>query len=263
MIGAVAAFSETGPRHGNEDGYAFWWAGDTCFAVVADGLGGMGGGAHASSHVVDFVRARARHAGISATSLAAVVQASHGSLQVLQRCRAEDRWMATTLTVIGLRGERLVAAHCGDTRLYRVGDAGVTQLSEDHTEAQRLFKEGRLAQDQIADYPRRHILESAVGIEGRPVIQEISGSVSAGDWLVLASDGAHGLLEPSDLAEVAAESNTPRQFSAACRAIIEARGPRDNYTMLVMRVGGNNLHDMLRRALPWSRSGGNVPYCTR
>ena len=249
MIGDAAAFSKIGARQANEDSYATWWAGDTFFAAVADGLGGMGGGAHASSYVVDFMMTHASRADISAAELVEVVRESHRGLQALQKQSVEDRSMATTLTVMGVRGDEVVAAHCGDSRLYVVGRDGGKQLTEDHSEAQRLFNEGRLSVVGLSNYPRKYILESAIGIPGQPVVQEIRRGVSAGDWLVLATDGAYGALEPYDLADIAKDSRKPRQFSAACLALIEARNPRDNYTMVVARAGGNRLMHSLQRAL--------------
>jgi protein phosphatase len=258
VIGDAAAFSKTGPRLTNEDSYAFWWAGDTFFAAVADGLGGMGGGGHASSYVVDCMRTRAVRPDISAAELVELVRESHHDLHALQRRSIEDRSMATTLVVMGVRAGELVAAHCGDSRLYMVGRGGVEQLTEDHSEAQRLFNEGRLTRTELSSYPRKHILESAVGIPGEPVVQEIRREVSAGDWLVLATDGAYGILEPSDLAEAARGARSPRQFSDACLGRIESRGPRDNYTMIVARAGGNPLVHLLKRALHLPKVGGNA-----
>jgi protein phosphatase len=260
VIGDVAAFSKTGPRRANEDSYAFWWAGDTFFAAVADGLGGMGGGDHASGYVVDCMRTRAVRPDISAAELAELVRESHHGLQALQRRSIEDRSMATTLIVMGLRAGELVAAHCGDSRLYAVGRGGVEQLTEDHSEAQRLFNEGRLSRAGLSSYPRKHILESAVGIPGEPVVQEIRREVGAGDWLVLATDGAYGMLEPSDLADAARNTRSPGRFSDTCLGRIEARGPRDNYTMLVVRAGGTRLSRALRRVLRRPMAGGNAPH---
>jgi protein phosphatase len=157
--------------------------------------------------------------------------------------------MATTLTVMALRGEELVAAHCGDSRLYRVTRERVEQLTEDHSEAQRLFNEGRLTLVGLSSYPRKYILESALGIPGDPAVQEIRCKVGAGDWLVLATDGAYGLLELYDFADVARGARTARQFSDACLGLIEARVPRDNYTMIVARAGGNRLLHSLKRTL--------------
>jgi protein phosphatase len=249
VIGDAAAFSKIGARQTNEDSYAFWWAGDTFFAAVADGLGGMGGGGHASSFVVDYMKTHAVRPDISAAELVELVRESHRGLHALQQRSVEDRSMATTLVVMALRGDELVAAHCGDSRLYVVGRDGVEQWTEDHSEAQRLFNEGRLSRVDLASYPRKYILESALGIPGEPVVQEIRREVSAGDWLVLATDGAYGMLEPHDLADVARGSRKPKQFSAACLGLIETRGPRDNYTMIVARAGGNRLLHGLKRAL--------------
>lgn len=256
VISDAAAFSKIGTRRVNEDSYAWWRAGETLFAAIADGLGGMGGGAHASSYVVDYMRTHATHPGISAAELGERVQASHRDLQALQQRNIEDRSMATTLVVMGLRAGELVAAHCGDSRLYMVGREGVEQLTEDHSEAQRLFKEGHLSLADLASYPRKYILESAIGILGQPAVQEIHRAVAAGDWLVLATDGAYGVLEPRDLAAIARTARSPKQFSGACLGLIEAREPRDNYTMVVVRAGGRRLRDTLQRMLPWSMAGG-------
>ena len=263
MISDAVAFSKIGARQANEDSYAFWWAGDTFFAAVADGLGGMGGGGHASSYVVDFMKTHAVSPDIDAAELVALVRESHRGLQALQQQSVEDRSMATTLTVMGLRGDELVAAHCGDSRLYIVGRDGVEQLTEDHSEAQRLFNEGRLSVADLSRYPRKYILESAIGIPGQPAVQEIRREVNAGDWLVLATDGAYGVLEPYDLADVARDSRKPRPFSAACLRLIEARVPRDNYTMIVARAGGNRLMHSLKRALRRPGAGGNGEHPTR
>lgn len=249
MIGAAAAFSKIGARQANEDSHAIWRAGGTLFAAVADGLGGMGGGGHASRYVVDFMRAHALQPGISAAGLEAMVRASHRGLQALQQQNPAERSMATTLTVMAVRAGELVAAHCGDSRLYQVASDGVWQLSEDHSEAQRLYREGRLSLAELATYPRKYILESAIGIPGEPVVQEIRRDVAAGDWLVLATDGAYGMLEAGDLADLARRCHTPRGFAAACLARIESHGPRDNYSMVVVRVGRHRLLQALQRAL--------------
>ena len=95
------------------------------------------------------------------------------------------------------------------------------------------------------------------------MVQEIRREVNAGDWLVLATDGAYGVLEPYDLADVARDSRKPRPFSAACLRLIEARAPRDNYTMIVARAGGNRLMHSLKRALRRPGAGGNGEHSIR
>lgn len=259
MIASAGWFSEIGTRESNEDSCAFWWNGGVFFAAVADGLGGMDGGGDASRHVVAFLKAHARGSGVSAGRLADLVLDAHRDLQRLQQRHPEHRSMATTLTAFAATQDALVAAHCGDTRLFLVGRDAVTQLTEDHSEAQQMFNRGLITASEFASYPRKHILLSALGIPGEPDIQRVEAGLGAGRWLIVASDGAYNKLEPADLIEAGRASRTPAQLAAACRRMIEARGPQDNYTMVVAQVAApGRFPASLWRRLRHARAGGNV-----
>lgn len=236
VIGSAAWFSEIGTRSANEDTCAFWWTGGAFFAAVADGLGGMEGGGQASRHVVAYLKARARGAGLTVGGLSALAVDAHEDLRRLQQRYREHASMATTLTALAVRDDTLVAAHSGDTRLFLARRDALTQLTEDHSEAQQLFNRGLLTASEFANYPRKNILLSALGIPGKPTVQRVEASVSPGDWLILASDGAYNKLQPADLLDAGRASRTPAGFASACRRLIEARGPEDNYTMVVARV---------------------------
>jgi protein phosphatase len=236
MIGDSAGFSEVGGRPANEDSYALWWAGRTFFAAVADGLGGMGGGDFASRYAVEYMRDRAVDGTMTADRLADLVLEAHAGIRWQQRQHPDRRSMATTLTAMSVRDRKLVAAHCGDTRLYLAGHDAITQLSEDHSEASRFFREGRLTRDEFARYPRKNILESALGIPGRPAIQKIECDLQEDDWLIVASDGAYNELEPDEMLDLGRSTRRARKFASALRRLLGTRRPRDNYTMVVARV---------------------------
>lgn len=259
MIAGAGWFSEIGTRESNEDTCAFWWTGDTFLGVVADGLGGMEGGGEASQHTVGYLKAHARAAGMTTARLAALAVEAHADLQRLQQRCPEHRSMATTLTALAVKRGTLMVAHCGDTRLFMVRRDAVTQLTEDHSEAQQLLNEGRLTAAEFASYPRRNILLSALGVPGEPRVQQVETGVNAGDWLILASDGAYNKLDAVDMLEAAAAASTPVRFADRCRRLIEARGPQDNYTMVVARVaGGERLAGRIAQVLRPFRGGGNA-----
>lgn len=260
VIGGAAWFSEIGTRRSNEDSCAYWWTGNAFFAAVADGLGGMPGGGEASRCAIRELQERARASMASATGIEELVRGCHRRLGELQRQDPAHAAMATTLTVVAACGDRLAIAHCGDTRLYRLRGGASEQLTRDHSEAQRLLDAGVLTADEFASYPRRHILESALGIVGEPMVQAFEDRLCAGDWLVLASDGAYTRLEPGDLPAIAGAASGARDFVTECRTRIEARGPQDNYTVVVARAAARTgLVAGARRLLGRRRAGGNVP----
>jgi protein phosphatase len=168
--------------------------------------------------------------------LAGLVRDSHAGLRRLQARHPAHASMATTLAVMAVRRGTLVAAHCGDTRLYLIRGDDARQLSRDHSEAQRLLSQGLLSEQAFMHDPRKHILDSALGVPDEPVIQAIECAVDVGDWLVIASDGAWSRLAPSAMVDIGKASCSPEDFAAACRRHVEARRPDDNYTLVVATI---------------------------
>jgi protein phosphatase len=168
--------------------------------------------------------------------LAALVLQGHRELQQLQVQHPAHRSMATTLTVAIIKGGELVAAHCGDTRLYVARGNGIKRLSEDHSEGVRLYKEGLLSRKELFNYPRKHILESALGVAGDPTIQEIDFDLNADDWIIIASDGAYTKLTTVEMRDIGRAARKPQEFVDACREIVRVREPADNYTLVAVRI---------------------------
>ena len=79
----TASYTDTGGRPYNEDCLAFIDRGGALCAVVADGLGGHGGGEKASRAAAECVQELWSGA-VSETELAALVQAAHGRVLSMQ-----------------------------------------------------------------------------------------------------------------------------------------------------------------------------------
>ena len=87
--------------------------------------------------------------------------------------------MATTLTVLVLRGRRYVCAHVGDSRLYLLRDGVCTRLTSDH----------------VWDHPElRSVLSRAVGLDRHFQLDFFDGELQQGDCFLLCSDGVWGPL---------------------------------------------------------------------
>jgi protein phosphatase len=144
--------------------------------------------------------------------------------------------MATTLTAIAFLDQKLVGVHVGDTRAAISRNDGIKKLTVDHSEGQRLFAAGKLTKDELASYPRQHILESALGEPGEPKTDGFEFDIHAGDKVVITSDGVHGVVFLREIREVLASTNSPDEACNKLKNAVEKRGPKDNYSAALIFV---------------------------
>ncbi|MEA5466567.1 serine/threonine phosphatase [Leptothoe sp. PORK10 BA2] len=120
-----------------------------CAYILCDGMGGHSGGEIASQLAVDHLRAYLDEHWTS--DLPSETELRHGinlANQVLyDKNQAEERTgsarMGTTLVMLLVKGTQAVAAHVGDSRLYRYTKRlGLQQITVDHEVGQREIKRG-------------------------------------------------------------------------------------------------------------------------
>lgn len=234
-----AAGSDTGRRRSiNEDSV---YASDRLLAV-ADGIGGQPHGEVASATAVGVLASL--DAELRALDLASIdLQATlaEGVRRVAERLTeaAEQdpatHGMGTTLTALLFDGMRFAAAHIGDSRGYLLRGGELHRITRDHTLVQALVEDGRISQADAADHPRRSLLMKALQSTGSgdPDVWEFA--VTAGDRLLLCSDGlTAGAGEPA-IAEVLA-AGAPDETVPALITLANDGGGPDNITVVVADV---------------------------
>ncbi len=124
----------------------------------------------------------------------------------------------------------------GDSRIYRIRDGLIEQITRDHTEGRDLFERGILTAAEMESWPRRHVLTRALGVDERPELESEQGVVLAGDVFVICSDGLTAHVTDSDIL-LAAGTSAPQW---ACDSLLDLtleRGATDNVTTIVIRCG--------------------------
>lgn len=242
--GHASAITDVGiARRENEDN--FGWRvldKDTMLYAVADGLGGHSDGRLASSLTVDvlgeYLTRRGPDLGKTPDELAASMKAG---LDVANRAVFDHRTakkveMGSTLTAVLLRGKTLVIGHCGDSRLYRVTQGALSQLTTDHTVAQDLVEAGRLAPEDAHTHRGANILTNTMGADDELDADVIVMTVASGDRLLLCSDGLYNPLRDDGL--VAGLTSWPDRHKTVRRMLRTAlnNGSTDNITALLIDV---------------------------
>lgn len=141
-----------------------------------------------------------------------------------------DRGYVCTFSALVIKSATAHIFHAGDTRIYRLMDNHLEQLTEDH----------RLQVSREKSY-----LSRALGMREQLEIDYCSCPVETGDTFVLATDGVYEFAsEKSIIDAIRAHGDDPDQ--AAMRVAGEAleRGSRDNLTIQVVRIEQLPHHDI-------------------
>ncbi len=243
-----AARTHKGRRENNED---------ACCAepalglyAVADGMGGYEGGEVASRLVIgtmtEFFRKNSddgestwpfgmeRDRDFLENLLAVAVKTANR--EVIARKKGPLAQMGSTVAALAVRGAEVVVAHVGDSRVYRLRDGALAQLTRDHSFYEEMRAARGAEMGPKSEFPYANVITRAVGMpDARPDL--LRDALRAGDTYLLCTDGLVEKVDEATIAKVLAEA-APDE---ACRALVEAayaRGGRDNITAVVVRVTG-------------------------
>jgi len=233
-------------RENNEDAFGYWepeedreFASKGRLAIVADGMGGYEGGQEASHLAVDTVMSfyRQTNGGNPQAVLIEALHAAHERVRQYGFAHPDLRGMGTTCTAIAVVGQALHYVHVGDTRLYRVRDAQVTQLTRDHSYVGRLLESGVISREEAERHPQRNILTAALGTSADLILDSPMKPqlITSGDVLVMCSDGLWGQVHDEEILQTV-ERHHP---DGACQELINLareRGGPDNITVQILRL---------------------------
>jgi protein phosphatase len=244
---AAAVRTDVGrKRLGNED--SFCVAPDIGLFVVADGMGGHAAGEVASRLAVDTIRewvakslpgdGVALDVTAAADCLADGIQAANRVVFEASQAQPECSGMGTTVVSVLAVGPRVILAHVGDSRIYRIRAENIVQLSRDHSVVQEQIDRGHLTPEEAAVSRYRHLITRALGLQASVDVDVQEEPCQTADILLLCSDGLSDMLEAEEILALVRQHRD--DLWAACGALVEqanARGGIDNITVLLVQAG--------------------------
>jgi len=133
--------------------------------------------------------------------------------------------------------ERIAVANVGDSRAYVFAHGDLTQLTEDHSVAEELVRQGQISPDEVDTHPQRHILTRALGIFPEVEVDVWEVLPYVGDRLLLCSDGLVREIADDQIASVLRRLSDPSQAAQDLVARARAAGGSDNITGGGTRAG--------------------------
>jgi len=217
--------------------------------VVADGIGGHGGGEVASAVTIDamahycfetmpWVQRRSEcTAEELADGLREAVQNAQARVRRVARRKGIDETAGTTLTMAYVAWPELLLVHVGDSRAYLLRAGTLHRLTVDHTLAQQLVAGNVMTEEEAAGSRFSHVLVNAVGGGTEALDVELRHLVlEPGDQLLLCTDGLYDMV--ADAAIAMALRDTQRPVSEVVHGLLAAAngaGGRDNITAVLAR----------------------------
>lgn len=222
----TAIYTDQGGRPSNEDTARARRQGtDTLCLVVADGLGGHGGGKTASFTAAKSICA-AWQGETDPEGLRPLVQKAHEAVLAAQTPTCQ---MKSTVVMLTIANGQAAWAHVGDSRLYRFHEGTLEFQTRDHSASQVAVLLGDITQDQIRFHEDRSRILRALGQEGE-VKAEVGGmALQPGKYaFLLCADGFwEYVLEPEMEEDLRAAAN-PEDWLARMRQRLAQRVPPDN-----------------------------------
>ena len=220
-------------RHTNEDRY---FESPPLFAV-ADGMGGARAGEVASQIAVDEFAEQADSKGSPEERLAAIVRSANRKIYELAQSDESRAGMGTTLTAALVSDQEVSLGHVGDSRAYRFRDDELERLTQDHSLVEELMRMGKLSPEDAESDPRRSIITRALGPEPDVEVETCTYPAKDGDVYLICSDGLTGMVPEERVAEILRARSSLGQAAKALVDDANARGGKDNITVLLFKLG--------------------------
>lgn len=219
--------------------------------VVADGMGGMNAGEVASELAIETVRDY-----FSSENLTPEVTKTRFSIEKYMndaivaadvrikmetKAHPETRGMGTTIVIGWVLGGKLYVSWCGDSRAYIYNpEAGLHQITKDHSYVQTLVDKGAISREDAFDYPDSNIITRSLSDAPTKAIPESllkPYDLCNNDIVLLCTDGLCGMIRDKEMEALIRnnEHDMNALLDSLIHAAYEAEGS-DNITICLCQI---------------------------
>ena len=220
--------------------------------ILADGMGGYKAGEVASALAVTEILHGVseglkklktgqidERTGFSHESLLirdAIIQTNsriYNTAKVDPQCQG----MGTTIVVGLFHDNTLSVAHVGDSRLYRLRNNELQQVTRDHSLIQELIDRGLYTPEEAHANTPKNLVTRAMGIEADVDVDVAEEAVLSGDIYLLCSDGLNDMVADEEI-HLTLSKYSANLVQAADELVKFAnkRGGKDNTSVILVRI---------------------------
>jgi PPM family protein phosphatase len=220
--------------------------------VLADGMGGYNAGEVASGMATSLIASglsttwtpgalknldRSGATALAHTRLQEQVTAANTAIFEAALRDPHCAGMGTTLVVCLFYDDFVSVAHIGDSRLYRMRNDVLEQLTRDHSLLQEQIDAGLISKEDARQSHNKNLVTRALGIDPEVDAEIHTYDVMEGDIYLLCSDGLNDMIDDDEMQMtlIALRSNLELTAQQLVQAANDAGG-RDNISVMLIKV---------------------------
>jgi protein phosphatase len=220
--------------------------------VLADGMGGYNAGEVASGiavkTIVNLVREAYEQQELEGTDpstglcrpaiiLRDAIQRANKIIHQTSKTQSQCDGMGTTVVAALFYDNRVITAHVGDSRLYRLRADRFEQLTLDHSLLQELVDRGFYSPEEAARSTNKNYVTRALGVEPTVDVEIREHPALVGDHYLLCSDGLSDMVEDEDIhLTISTFSDNLEMAVKQLVQLSNEHGGRDNISVVVAEV---------------------------
>ena len=243
---AIHGLSDVGlSRDHNED--SIRWDIEMGLVMLADGMGGHNAGEVASDMAVtaihdaliDVLTPEMLETKVIKCEDAVRESVVYANEEIFEqsRERPECSGMGTTLVLTLFHENEITWASVGDSRIYRIRNAEIAQITQDHSLVQEMVDNGYLSEEEALISTSRNLITRALGIAPEVEADVKTEELDEDDVFLLCSDGLSDLVSDEDILQTTLKYRS--DLDEATKKLVELaneHGGTDNVSVILISL---------------------------
>ena len=229
-------------RKKNQDSFFLSENQDLPRFIIADGMGGHKGGEVASSDAINIINKifiENKEILINEKNIKDVIHKSieKANKDIYKKSLEFKEYIAKTnsSTHAFIFQDHVFIGHVGDSRIYKIENEDIAQITEDHSLVNELIKKGEITKEEAYNHPQKNMITRAVGTSYDLEIDLEEFKYKKDDKILLCTDGVFNMLHDFEILEIIKNNIFISEAIDELISRAKKNGGLDNITAIIIQ----------------------------
>lgn len=238
----VIALTDIGlVRSKNQDSFFISNECDFPLFIMADGMGGHNGGEIASSDAINIVKSfflENKEKLTNKKNIRSIIEESiqKANINIYKKSLeiAEYNGMGTTISLCYVFKNHIFIGHVGDSRIYKIENDNIIQITEDHSLVNELIKKGQITKEEAKNHPQKNMITRAVGTSFDIEVDILEIKYKNDDKVILCTDGLFNMVYEDQIMTIIKNTIPIKDIGEKLVDKAKENGGLDNISVIII-----------------------------